>query len=527
MARTPRSGIALTHRLLVLFSGDAPPTAGWAGPTESVRAAAEPMLNAWAAKLMGDPRKVRCVVGRLDEITGTVVEPRTLPLSELQLAPLDMVYGVDAQSRPGQLSEIEQRLLYHVQHKAEGFPATARLEIQHTRPPDLSPDELTFLDVLEQASGIRRLLAIVRAAEITDLMPPERGVSGTLQLGELDDRVKVAEAALKVAQGALDALVRQGTAAESESLRTALLKLTDFGFMGAIPASASGDDEPTRARLLMQATALAKEIKARGNRGAELRDRPLASTPEGRRDQAIERMQAVFGASFVALPRFARDGTSGQANELADALAASTQVQDGDELQVYTWFTRCERVRDAVSRLGWPLRGAEVLATGEKLRLSVAQMPLKSSDSTEGTESIDRWVGLAPLPGKNIKAGKLSLVVQSDSTFNANEALTGLMIDEWVEVVPSRSETTAIAFQYNPPNTCAPQNVLLAVPPVPGKPWTVSDLHRVLVETLDLAKLRTIDTEMLGELAHYVPALFFAFNAEGDAVSTDFAPLTR
>jgi hypothetical protein len=101
------------------------------------------------------------------------------------------------------------------------------------------------------------------------------------------------------------------------------------------------------------------------------------------------------------------------------------------------------------------------------------------------------------------------------------------MIDEWVEVVPSRTETTAIAFQYNPPNTYPPQNVLLAVPPVPGKPWTVADLHRVLVETLDLAKLRTVDTEALGELAHYLPALFFAFNAEDDAVSTDFIPLTR
>jgi hypothetical protein len=47
------------------------------------------------------------------------------------------------------------------------------------------------------------------------------------------------------------------------------------------------------------------------------------------------------------------------------------------------------------------------------------------------------------------------------------------------------------------------------------------------LETLDLAKLRTVDTEALGELAQYLPALFFAFNAEDDAVSTDFTPLTR
>ena len=68
--------------------------------------------------------------------------------------------------------------------------------------------------------------------------------------------------------------------------------------------------------------------------------------------------------------------------------------------------------------------------------------------------------------------------------------------------------------------------MLLAVPPVLGQPWTVADLHRVLLETLDLAKLRAVDAEALGELGHYLPALYFAFNADDDAVSTDFAPLS-
>jgi hypothetical protein len=93
--------------------------------------------------------------------------------------------------------------------------------------------------------------------------------------------------------------------------------------------------------------------------------------------------------------------------------------------------------------------------------------------------------------------------------------------------VPSATETTAITFQCNPPDACAPQAVLLAVPPVPDAPWTVANLHRVLLETLDLAKLRAVDAEALGELAHYLPATFLAFNANDDAVSTDFAPLTR
>ena len=38
--------------------------------------------------------------------------------------------------------------------------------------------------------------------------------------------------------------------------------------------------------------------------------------------------------------------------------------------------------------------------------------------------------------------------------------------------------------------------------------------------------LRAVDAESLGEIGHYVPALFFAFNTNNEVVSTDFAQLT-
>jgi hypothetical protein len=49
----------------------------------------------------------------------------------------------------------------------------------------------------------------------------------------------------------------------------------------------------------------------------------------------------------------------------------------------------------------------------------------------------------------------------------------------------------------------------------------------VLVETLDLAKLRAVDAESLGETGHYLPAVFLGFNNNNEVVSTDFGPLTR
>ena len=506
VAKTPRSGIALTHRVVLLFGGKA--SAG-----NSVRAAADPLLNLWAYRVIGDQRNVRCTVERLDDLTGAVAETRSFMLSELLLANLDLVYSVDVQPRAGEPSELEQLVLYHARHKAGGFAADSRLRIQHARPADLGARQITLLDVLEQARAVRRLLTSARAADPDDLTPPERATAGAIDIVQLDSRVVRSENLLKTAHKTLDALVKKGPVADSESLRTALVRLSSFGVASAIPVVAAGDDPSTRSVLLMQATAVLKESKARVDQIAVLSAAPVATEPPVRRDQLLERMRAVFGASFVVMPLF----TCGNSAELASALAASTQLQGGDPLAAHTWFARCARVRDAVGRLGTALSGAEVLATGERLNLTVAQLPFNAEE---------RWVGLPPEQGKTVEAGKLSLVLQATTAVDLTQPMCGLLVDEWVEVVPSTTETTAITFQFNPPDTCAPQTVLLAVPPVPDAPWTVADLHRVLVETLDLSKLRGVDSEALGELAHYLPALFFAFNANDDAVSTDFAPLT-
>ena len=94
--------------------------------------------------------------------------------------------------------------------------------------------------------------------------------------------------------------------------------------------------------------------------------------------------------------------------------------------------------------------------------------------------------------------------------------------------MPSRKETTAIAFQFNPPDACAPQSVLLAVPPVPdadldGRAACIACWSR---RSTSRSCARST-AEALGEIGHYLPALFFAFNANDEVVSTDFAPLTR
>ena len=212
------------------------------------------------------------------------------------------------------------------------------------------------------------------------------------------------------------------------------------------------------------------------------------------------------------LPRF----TVGNAAELEKALADSAKVQDGDPFASTTWFQRMARVRDGVARLNATLNYSDALKTGEKLKLTIAQLPYGASD---------RWVGLPFKAGQSLPGGKLSLAVQSAAPVDVRQPLAGLLIDEWVEVVPSATETTGIALQYDQPNAAPPQTILVAVPPEIESPWTVWSLQQVLLETLDLARIRAVDPDALDEVGHYLPALYFAFNTAGDTVSTDFTTI--
>ena len=98
-------------------------------------------------------------------------------------------------------------------------------------------------------------------------------------------------------------------------------------------------------------------------------------------------------------------------------------------------------------------------------------------------------------------------------------------LDEWVEVMPNPKETTGLVFQYDQPDSAPPQSILLAVPPDPDQPWNLWQLQQVLLETLDLARIRAVDPDTLDEVGHYLPAMHFAANIGGDTVSTDFAKL--
>ena len=176
------------------------------------------------------------------------------------------------------------------------------------------------------------------------------------------------------------------------------------------------------------------------------------------------------------------------------------------------------RVRPGASRLSGALTYAAALRRNSALALKVAQLP-----AVDG----ERWIALPAGNGGALEPppGKLSLVAHLPKAFKPAEPVAGLVFDEWSELMPAAEVTTGVSFNYDAPGARPPQSVLLAVAPPGTDRWNVEMLEQILLETLQLAKLRAVDPQSLGGdplLQRVLPALYVTGNVAHETFSTDF-----
>ena len=145
---------------------------------------------------------------------------------------------------------------------------------------------------------------------------------------------------------------------------------------------------------------------------------------------------------------------------------------------------------------------AELLGTSAALTLAIGQLPV--GDPANPT----RWIGLPGAPtGSHTSLAFVGGAPDTTATFS------GLLIDEWVETIPSDQELGAVSFHYDAPTAQPPQAILLAVPPDPtGEAWLLDDLSGAVAELIDLAHARYAGPADLtgdgADLTQYLPAAY-------------------
>lgn len=490
--RTPRTGINHTHRISLIFGG--PPAAvPWGIATP--RGQAEPVLNAWVAQMLGpQAEEAFCTVTYTDPNPDPTVkmEPqsRNITIKDLGLAPLDLVYLLDGEVG-GQQSEIEQRILYHV---LKDKPSITTISLEFTSSAGGIPPSLT--EIVEVARTIRRVITGARVLEPRDLDLPEN-VAVDEESGADPSLIARASAARKAFVEATEALratlprkpedlIVKPTAATA--VRDALKNVAAYGLMGAIPVlplAPNENSESVLKNLHAQALSVLDEATLRQKR-AQASPAPIRNNA-----QAIAVLHELFGQDFSALPAF----TPLNGNELNQTFGKSVALQGGKPQESVTWFQRMARVRDGAARLDAAMLYAEAL-NGPMLSFQVGQLPSRDGE---------QWLALKNPPQGN----RLSLVCLTAGSIDFTKPVAGLLVDEWVEMVPNKDEVTGLAFHFDAPQPRAPQALLLAMAPEGVDKWDSVTLENTLCETLELAKLRAVDLTALGEVGQYLPAMYF------------------
>jgi hypothetical protein len=503
--RTPRTGTSFTHRVLVVI-GDETLPASWSTMPSDARGRAEPRLNAWIARLIGDPRRVR-----LAAIASDPAQPLAVSLRQLGLSPLSLVMAAQAAGRDAP-SELEERLVHLLAARVQApTPATA-IELLDAPPAGSAATVIGLGAFRALLRSIHALVSTERPATATDLALPQDVGDDGLDDAELGARADAVAATFGSALTTLEARA-VSTRSTERSLRDALWAAAALGVAGAVPPPPSlGPSDPgSRQALAAQARAVASTMRAAAARAEALAARAPGS-PRQRVQQHTERIKALLGEHFPVLPRF----VAGNAAALAASHGARTTLCAGDALAPAAWLQRMALVRPGTDRL------ARVRAAAELLRgdvapddLAVVQLPHAAGE---------RWLALPY--GDAAPAAQLAIVAQWSGAMDFAAPLAGLFCDAWPEIVPAREETTGIAFHCDAPGARPPQAILLAVPPDAGAPaWSVDTILDTVLEAHDLARIRAVGPRQLDWLGTLLPAVYLPTSFSADVPAVNLAGL--
>jgi hypothetical protein len=552
--RTPRTSKSFAHRLLVLIGDESLPPS-WSTIPLDARAKAEPRLNAWIARVIGDPARYSFAAS----VSGSASATLMAGLFQLGLSPLSLVMASESPGKDAP-SELEERLAQLFASEVPEPTADTEIVLLDAAPSGSSPSTIGLGAFRSLLRWIHTLVTTHRAANANDLSLPQDGNDEGFDPSELASRAGALAAAYSGAIATLDALIANpppvpaprigaGTIdggrtdldgpggpptpggdedpplapGNVDPFRDAIWAAAAFGVRSAVPAPPTpGGSSADRDALVAQAKTVVADMRAVAAREAAL----VTAFQPGASDSAsavvahhADRIRALLNEHFPILPRF----TARNASALGASIGDRATLCAGDDLAPLSWLQRMALVRPGAGALSRVLLGAEMLQTGPApTSMLVAQLPRVAGE---------RWLAL-PFGG-SVPEAELSIAAASSGAIDFTRPLAGLFCDAWPEAVPSREETTGMAFHYDSPGARPPQAVLIAVPPLPPNPgfappttappitpWSVNALLETVMEARRLAPIRGVSPADLRWLGTTLPPLWLP-----SAPSLDFAAM--
>lgn len=507
VVETPRSGAALTHRVLLGFNaavGEAP-----LGTSPQSRLA--PQLNAWLARMIGPLDKLACAVGFIieNDDTSTTSFSYTTTLEGLALEPIDLLFLLDDRSS----NEFATRIATLVR---------ARFDAEHVgkTPIALTPADLfAIAPVGTRALGelaplldrIRAMVTHARSATQRDLLAPSDlhgktpdetdaidaddllwrvlGVKSANPIAQNPDSLWNAYATMLATFDALDGIT-------PEILTARLQNAAQFGVAGAYP-------DPLH-DLKAQAERVGEAVRDRFAKAQSLWTPPTAPASDvlGVCRKIVD---ALIGNALPLMPHI---------QAVADLPTAAFPPGAPDIEAREDWLLVASLLREDAATLQHARALASATAQGFE-DLHVFQWPIAER----------AWIANPPPAGKRFGGDLVSIVMQTAGAFDASQPIVALHLDEWHEVIPNETEITGITFNYRTARAEPPQTILLAVSqrqPNNNLRWTWDELVASVEQALELAKMRAVGPEEIRRtsLDAVLPATVTADAAAAATITT-------
>jgi hypothetical protein len=514
VVNTPRSGVGLTHRVMINLG-----MIKNAGPTP--RSRVEPGLNVWLREMIGPQANIRCQV-RYKETADGPEQGVWVSLQDLNLESIDFVY-ITGDDLGGENTELAHRILWAAAAPTKD-PKVASAACRGIdfvgRDPAWQDDPKvrTFFEVLPLVRSLRAVITSARPLAADDFgLSSDRTAAAENPKGyDVDGLLRRAKT---LQQSFSDALTDLGNLIDPPGdlghLREALRQAAGFGIPNAIPPLVFSNE------LVVQARAALAEMTARSSKATEAWSSYDAAVTnkdptETRVKHLVAVIQAILGKAFRVIPQFKL--ANAQGIQLAVEHHASILAPERP-LQVDEWLHGLTRVRRNLAAYDAARMLAEMFGNSYE-ELTAIQLPYQETD---------RWLALPFSAGQGLQSSgdKLSIVMQLPPSAQPNftHLQSGLLVDEWVEVIPTKEVTTGLTFHFNQPGSEPPQVLLLVVPPRVTSKWHWGDLVATLVETLELAKKRAVEPDKLGETPYgqLLPATVAPVTRHQTTISLDYA----
>ncbi len=565
ITRTPRSGVSNTYRVLSIFpeqsSGD---DLDW--NRSSPKAKAQPALESWAAHLLGSPVEYSFAIRFLDE-DDQEFEMKSMTPDALKLCALDLVFM--GEMGTGKDADFEMRILNAVQnlYSNEVELQGAQIAIDFE---GVENGKKSFTELQEVLVAVQKLIAHARPLEPSDLMLPENTNEQKVKyeaVGAIEEVVESLNESytfildtfhielndvndefwdiLEIEaltddfhlhdlpkSANLEALAKvyfedsfPGRDIDLNSLKVQLYNISFFDFEDCIMTSGVVGESIPKEQILIKVYSLLKQATKMLN-ALDAIEEKLKSANDGSNIQQLitEKVKILFGDQCLYAPTFTFKANEIGKNEAAKLESAFNpdkikSLMSRAPYAINTWRVRMGRIRKGFRRLN-DLIFLKETEGSHASNFAISQISGNPSDE-------DEWIGLEK-NSLQYPNGCVSIAlhqpVSGDVDFSS--PICGLLVDEWVEVIPDKNETTGVAFHYDAPASKPAQAILLAVPPgqdQKGQKWKEDDLINSVVETMDLAKIRAVDSSSLRHMGHFLPALYFANNLEDDTtIKIDF-----